>query len=116
MGYKCAAVGCDTGYDKTETSVNGEKSIISKIPEGVTFLKFPLNNPELCKKWEKNLRRGDFKATKYSRLCSLHFQESDFDEERHDSNKSRQNKLGTVRKQRKLKLSAVPSIWPNLAG
>ena len=115
MGYKCAAVGCDTGYEETVTSPEGKKSIRSKIPEGVTLFRFPLENAELCKQWEKNLRRGDFKATTHSRLCSLHFQESDFDEERYDTNKTRQKRLG-VRKQRKLKQDSVPSIWPNLPG
>ncbi|CAH2088521.1 unnamed protein product [Euphydryas editha] len=40
--------------------------------------KYP-SNPTLRRKWERALRRANFKATDYSRLCSKHFKVTNFE-------------------------------------
>nr|XP_055049366.1 uncharacterized protein zgc:163143 isoform X2 [Misgurnus anguillicaudatus] len=43
-----------------------------KVP-GATFKRFPLNNPNLLKKWLKNLRWKDWTPASHSKICSVHF-------------------------------------------
>lgn len=57
--------------------------------------------------------RKDFKVTEYTKICSLHFVEEDFIEERKDSNERRSKKLTGNLTKRRLKDSAIPSIFPN---
>lgn len=61
----------------------------------------------------KKKTRKDFKVTEYTRICSLHFVEEDFIEERKDSNERRSKKLTGNLTKRRLKDSAIPSIFPN---
>ena len=42
------------------------------------FHSFPFNGPELLKKWIIAVKRDGFKPTKYTKLCSEHFVESDY--------------------------------------
>lgn len=77
MGFKCAAVGCRSGYNPQETNA------------GVSFHKFPLNNVELLQVWLKKMQRKGYSPTESSRLCSLHFEDLWFTEVRKDSNNSR---------------------------
>ncbi|KAM9330640.1 THAP domain-containing protein 1 [Gastrophryne carolinensis] len=58
MVQSCSAYGCKNRYDKDKP---------------ISFHKFPLTRPILCKKWEAAVRRADFKPTKYSSICSEHF-------------------------------------------
>ncbi|CAI9550382.1 unnamed protein product [Staurois parvus] len=58
MVQSCSAYGCKNRYDKDKP---------------ISFHKFPLTRPLLCKKWEAAVRRADFKPTKYSSICSDHF-------------------------------------------
>ncbi|XP_040217914.1 THAP domain-containing protein 1 [Rana temporaria] len=58
MVQSCSAYGCKNRYDKDKP---------------ISFHKFPLTRPILCKKWEVAVRRADFKPTKYSSICSDHF-------------------------------------------
>ncbi|CAJ1056930.1 THAP domain-containing protein 6-like isoform X3 [Xyrichtys novacula] len=66
MPYSCSAWGC-----RNRCSVETRS-------RGVTFHCFPKDN-QLRKRWEVALRRKDFTATKFSRLCSEHFRQEDFD-------------------------------------
>jgi len=62
--------------------------------------------------WTRATGRKDFVPTRYSKLCSLHFVESDFVEERRDSNAARRRKRLSMEMQRRyLKRDAVPSIF-----
>nr|XP_022907492.1 THAP domain-containing protein 1-like [Onthophagus taurus] len=45
---------------------------------GLQFHRFPLNKPGVLKKWIKEVRRKNFKPTKYSFLCSDHFLATDY--------------------------------------
>ncbi len=47
---------------------------------------FPLDNDELLRKWLKNVSRENIVPTVNCRVCSLHFQEGDFKQDRLDSN------------------------------
>ena len=54
--------------------------------------------------------------TKHSKICSLHFHETDFIETRTDTNISRRKKQAAISEKpmrRNLKSGAVPSIFPN---
>ncbi|XP_020289054.1 THAP domain-containing protein 1-like [Pseudomyrmex gracilis] len=42
------------------------------------LFRFPLNRPDILQLWIAAIGRDDFKPTKYSLICSLHFQENDF--------------------------------------
>ncbi|XP_044856209.1 THAP domain-containing protein 1 isoform X3 [Mauremys mutica] len=81
MVQSCSAYRCRNRYDK-------EKPI--------SFHKFPLTRPDLCKKWEAAVKRKNFKPTKYSSICSEHFTPDCFKRECN-------NKL--------LKENAVPTIF-----
>uniref|UniRef100_A0A8L2R5C2 THAP domain-containing protein 1 n=1 Tax=Rattus norvegicus TaxID=10116 RepID=A0A8L2R5C2_RAT len=81
MVQSCSAYGCKNRYDKDKP---------------VSFHKFPLTRPSLCKQWEAAVRRKNFKPTKYSSICSEHFTPDCFKRECN-------NKL--------LKENAVPTIF-----
>jgi len=100
MVYKCSAYGCKSGYD-------------SQVADNtVTFHTFP-SDPEIRDKWIRANPRDDFVPTKYSRLCSLHFQPSDFIHVRSDTNHRRLKTLSENLQRGYLKQDAVPSIFPN---
>jgi len=100
MGYKCAAVGCRSGYKNHDSD------------SSVTFHCFPCD-PELREKWIRANPRKDFVPTKHSRLCSRHFQPSDFVDVRTDTNRSRLQKKSEKPLRRDLKKGAIPSVFPN---
>ena len=52
----------------------------------ITNHSFPLKEEKLLCNWLKNIARKNFKPSKYSKLCSLHFKPDDFIEVSHDSN------------------------------
>ena len=64
-------------------------------------------------KWLKRLSRKNFRPSKYSRICSIHFKSDDFVEKRIDSNKSRQRKKGSTLRNKILKNDAVSSVSPS---
>ena len=68
----------------------------SASKHGMSFFKFPVKNAKLLKKWLKNLKRKNFKATNTSYLCHEHFTTED--------NLSHPMK-------RQLKENAVPTIF-----
>ena len=104
MPSKCSAVNCKSGYDS-----NKEKQ------DGITFHRFPLENKDLLNLWLRRISRVDFVPTRYSKLCSLHFKESDFLYNIVDRNKSRRKKYNQDRRKlRRLQPTAVPSIFENL--
>jgi len=103
---KCAAFRCRSGY---VSKVEDEGNSVIKI----TFHAFPLKDEELCQKWVHANPCKDFVPTKYSKLCSLHFKESDFVKERRDSNAQRRKSLDDKLTRKHLKDGVVPSIFLN---
>ncbi|ESO00508.1 hypothetical protein HELRODRAFT_175949 [Helobdella robusta] len=67
---------------------------------------------KFCSKWMKANSRQDFEPTKYSKVCSLHFQTNDFTHESIDSNQ-RRKKARSNKNVKHLKPKAVPSIFQN---
>ena len=99
MGRKCSAPGCRSGYD-------GPK-------QGISIHTFP-SNPEILQKWLRAIPRGgDWKPGNNSGLCSLHFVDSDYINEKQDSNLQRASRL-TPLKLRLLKKDAIPTKFPNV--
>eukprot|EP00102_Acyrthosiphon_pisum_P024828 XP_016662038.1 PREDICTED: THAP domain-containing protein 1-like [Acyrthosiphon pisum] len=50
----------------------------SDVKSELIFHKFPLNDSERLKKWIHAVRRTNFKPNGSSFLCSLHFNENDY--------------------------------------
>lgn len=100
MVHKCSAFGCKSGYKG-----NADDS-------SVTFHCYP-SDPQLREKWIRANPRKDFVPTKHSRLCSLHFQPSDFVAVRSDSNTHRAKHKSETLVKRYLKEGVVPSLFPN---
>uniref|UniRef100_A0A146ZQ79 THAP domain-containing protein 1 n=1 Tax=Fundulus heteroclitus TaxID=8078 RepID=A0A146ZQ79_FUNHE len=81
MVQTCSAYGCKNRYHKDKD---------------ISFHKFPLARPDICRKWVAAMRRSNFKPTKYSNICSQHFTQDCFKRECNN---------------RVLKESAVPSLF-----
>jgi len=108
MVNKCSAFGCTSGYVTEQRSDSEQK---------VTFHAYPLHDKDLCDKWIKANPCKDFVPSKHSKLCSLHFRESDFISKRTDSNAARRKRKSAVCEQplrRHLLPGAVPSIFTNV--
>ena len=102
MPNKCSAVGCTSGYN-------------TNCDSNITLHKFPLANEDLLKRWTLRVSRDNFTPTKFSRLCSLHFVETDFIISSRDSNKWRAENVNNSKLvKRRLKEDAIPSIFMNL--
>ena len=109
MVNKCSAFGCTSVYrsDSVQHADSDQK---------VTFRAYPIHDKDLCVRWIKANQRKDFVLTKYSKLCSLHFCDSDFISKRTDSNLALRKQKSAVCEQpirRHLQPGAVPSIFPN---
>ena len=103
MVNKCIAAGCRSGY------VSQKSSHVR-----ITLHSFP-RDKEWRDKWIRANPRKDFAPTKNSKMCSLHFAESDFVDEHRDSNSHRRKKHSWNAKLRRryLKRDAVPSFFPD---
>jgi len=100
MVNKCCAFGCRSGYAPH-----------SSAGVRITFHSFP-QDKDLRDKWIRINPRKDFVPSKHSKICSLHFTDGDFIEERHGSNSRRRKKFSKL-KCRYLKSDAVPSVFHN---
>lgn len=94
----CVAPNCKSGY--------GTKNV---YPPGVGKHRFP-TDPVLRKQWIAAIPRSSWEPSDHSRICSLHFDPSDYTKEHHDSNKHR--KKNTALKKKRLKSDAVPRYFP----
>ncbi|XP_046664296.1 THAP domain-containing protein 6-like [Homalodisca vitripennis] len=61
----CVAYGCSNNSNKNKGS-------------NITYHSFP-KNEDLKRKWMNALKRKDWAPSKWSRVCSAHFKEADFD-------------------------------------
>jgi hypothetical protein len=108
MTYKCSVFGCRSGYRKRK----GDNEQSTPDQPKPTLHAFPKDDAILLQ-WVRAIPRQNFVPTKNSRICSVHFQPSDFIEVSHDSNKSRQKEQqGKKLSLRYLKKDAVPSLFP----
>lgn len=82
MVNTCVAYGCKSGYRS-----NKEKDAELQV----TLHSFP-KDAELCQKWIKANPRQDFTVSRNSKLCSLHFKDSDFITRHLDTNEWRSKK------------------------
>ena len=94
----CVVPGCTSGY--------GPQSL---LPDGVRIHCFP-TNPEKRQAWAKAIPRANWEPSKRSRVCSLHFDKSDYITERNDSN-SRRHRDPELKLAR-LKPEAIPRTFP----
>lgn len=60
----CTAFGCNSN---------------SSVTKGVSFYRYPLERPDLLKIWLANVKRYNFKPTKFSKLCHKHFENHCFE-------------------------------------
>src|SRR6218665_1479855 len=109
----CAAYGCRSGYNSQNSATNDADETHQTIEGPCRIMPFQFKNKDLCDKWVRAIRRQNFVATKYSKLCSLHFKETDFVEVSRDTNKQRRKSGNKQLRKRYLKDGAVPSILPN---
>ena len=102
MVNKCCVTGCKSGYY--------ESAKPSEL--GISFFKFP-PDPDLRKEWKKCISKPDsWEATPNSRICSLHFVESDFQLYSTDSKRRRIKARSSEQLLRKKLLpNVVPSIF-----
>ena len=89
---RCAVVNCHCGYDGFET------------PKDIRWFYVPKTEARR-EQWEFRLHRADFKISKHTQICSIHFQDEDYIPESENKDKN-----GRKRKKSKLKSSAVPSL------
>lgn len=97
----CVVPGCRSGYGTS-----------GKLPPGVRIHIFP-KEQKRRDLWTKAIHRANWKPSKKSAICSIHFDDSDYHSERVDSNIHRKVKQGQF-KYRRLKDSAIPHIFPGL--
>lgn len=97
MPYKCCAPGCTGNYD------NGPK---------VQMFNFPVDD-ELRKQWISAIPRKDFKPSKHTRICILHFSEADLITDITEQD-SRNGTMVTIKLNKpRLKATALPCNFPN---
>lgn len=89
---RCAIYGCNADNQSVNKDVN------------IMFFRFPLSDNNLLNAWRKACCRDDNFNTKNARICSRHFDSSDY------ARNLQQEYLGyTTKSCRKLKPEAVPS-------
>ena len=89
---RCAVVNCHCGYDGFPT------------PKDIRWFYVPKSQTQRDQ-WEFRMGRQDFRITKYTQICSVHFKGEDYIPESENKDSS-----GRKRKKSKLKSSALPSL------
>ena len=82
----------------------------SRSGEGFNFHKFPFNDKKLLNAWITAVSRKNFVPSKYSRLCSRHF-----DHDAYMKNPDLLRKMGLSTSYNRLKDDAVPTLYLRLA-
>lgn len=75
----------------------------------ITLHRFPLNDTAILQQWLNRIPLENFQPKQHSRLCSLHFNDSDFYVESIDSNTTRKRRRTDELKRPFLKPDAIPS-------
>ena len=105
MPYSCCVPGCHAGYNSSNES---------QAEKNASMFRFP-KNEELKRKWLSAIPRTDWIAKESHRVCSLHFEERDFEIESKDKREQRRQARETSKLQRlRLTPNAIPHIFPGL--
>ena len=91
------------------------QKIKPKTKQFPSVFKFTLDE-NIRKVWISKVPRQNWEAEKQKHLylCEKHFKDSDFDNDLHDKRKRKERNSDGIRKKRKLRDDAIPSVWPNL--
>ena len=109
MVNKCCVPNCKSGYVYKDASNAPPPS-----PINISFHSFPID-PDMKQKWKTAIPRADQEPNNYSKVCSLHFKESDFQINRKDTQlKYRKDKSRNEMKFKKLLPDSVPNNFPGL--
>ncbi len=109
MVYKCVVPGCKTGSKTRQNAGDGQNEHTK-----ISCHRFPLDQ-DMFNKWVRAIPRGgDWNPHKESRVCALHFYESDFVLYHEDSKGRRQNHQKNLLQKRRLRPTAIPRVFPNL--
>ncbi|XP_035228253.1 THAP domain-containing protein 5-like [Stegodyphus dumicola] len=97
MVYTCCVPNCKGNYP------NGPKVQVFSFPKEKEFLN----------KWIKAIHRSNFKPTKFSKVCALHFHPEDISKCTEFVDERTGRKVTAPLSRYKLKRFAIPSIFPN---
>ena len=110
MVNKCCVPNCKSGY----VYKNPENAPPDPTPSNLSFHSFPID-PGVRQNWKTSIPRADQEPSKHSKVCSLHFKESDFQINRKDTQlKYRKDKSRNEMKLKVLLPDSVPSNFPGL--
>ena len=93
MGYKCCVPECRSGYASAE-SKNTDASVAADKPVKISMFAFPIEISQR-KKWLAAIKRinvdnqgkaKEYIPTEHSRVCQIHFKNTDFVSESCDTN------------------------------
>lgn len=99
MVNKCSVPCCKSGYNDNDNS-------------SISLHRFPQDS-DRARLWLRAINRQDFIITQNSRVCSVHFLASDYQETSTDSNPTRKRrKTNEVPSKKILKDTAIPSVFP----
>ncbi|XP_035229796.1 THAP domain-containing protein 2-like [Stegodyphus dumicola] len=96
MPSHCIVPGCKGNYD------NGPRVRVYSFP----------SNEILKKKWLKAIPRSNFKLTKASKVCELHFKDEDIEMETSAYDPSSGKKISAPLSRSRLTKEAIPSLFP----
>ena len=85
----------------------------SDLQDQVSWHKIP-TDADRNTRWISSFPKLEWTYSASSRLCSKHFQPSDYKSESSDTNKDRKKKNNVITR-KILKPDAVPSLWPNVS-
>ena len=71
MVFCCAVLNCKNRRKKRSSNAEDRKN-------DITFFSFPIKNSYILRQWIRNIGRKIFIPTSNSRICSEHFNKSDF--------------------------------------
>ena len=97
----CVVPGCKSGH--------GNQSL---LPPGVRIHRFPAH-PRWREVWAKAVPRTNWQPKKHSRICSLHFDDDDYTDERTDRNVFRTRNGPEKLLVPRLKPFAIPHLFPS---
>lgn len=96
----CCVPGCQSGYQNEDLQT-------------ITFHRFPLSDKQRIDLWLSKIHRDNYTPNASSRVCSLHFNSSDYKQERTDGNLQRRKRKNPLSR-KILRDDAYPSVFPRI--